>query len=142
MNTTGTAIMSMATAWVLIISAAATMVVGLAMLWASTTRTRPCRASAATPVAARTSAATAARPGPLAGWWSALSCTAAAGGAITGAQWAVLGHTSTAAIWAVALGLPSFLAGATLTRLLVLLHATHQHRRHTRAVRRGRGARR
>ena len=53
---------------------------------------------------------------------------------ITGVQWAVVSQTGPAAVWVVVLGLPAFLAGATVVRLLaVLAHRPPRRRRRARA---------
>ena len=48
---------------------------------------------------------------------------ASACGVITGVQWAVVSQTGPGVAWAVVLGLPAFLAGATVARLLAVLRA-------------------
>ena len=47
----------------------------------------------------------------------ALTCTCIATGVIIGLQWAVVSHTGSAIAWSVVLGVPAFLAGATVARL-------------------------
>jgi hypothetical protein len=74
-----------------------------------------------------------------------LSCTSLATGLIVAAQWAVLGPVGSPPVWVV-LGLPAFLAGATVTRLLVAVRVAvwtvQLCRRRARLLRRGWGGRR
>jgi hypothetical protein len=74
-----------------------------------------------------------------------LSCTSLATGLIVAAQWAVLGPVCSPPVWVV-LGLPAFLAGATVTRLLVAVRlavwTVQLRRRRARLLRRGWGGRR
>jgi hypothetical protein len=71
-----------------------------------------------------------------------LSCTSLATGMIVAAQWAVLVPAGSPQVW-VLLGLPAFLAGATVTRLLVALRVAvwtvRARRRRARLLRRGWG---
>jgi hypothetical protein len=92
--------------WLLITTGVLLVVVGAAMLGASGPRHGRRRTRIASSRARRLS--------------SALVCAAAAGGVITGVQWAVLSQTDPAA-WVAVLGPPALLAGATVTRLLLLV---------------------
>jgi len=78
---------------------------------------------------------------PRAGRPGALTCTAVASGLITGGQWAVLSQTDPAAgwalVWLVVLGLPAFLAGATVARLLTILGRAYRRPGPARSVSRG-----
>ena len=106
--------------WLLIVTGVVLAVVGSVMVWASGPHHRRRRTRAASSHA-RLSAA--------------LVCAAVTGGLITGVQWAVLSQTSPAA-WGAVLGPPAFLAGASATRLLILvLEAVRSRRRRARAVR-------
>jgi hypothetical protein len=75
-----------------------------------------------------------------------LTCTSVSAGVIIGLQWAVVTQTGSTAVWAVVLGLPAVLAGATVARLLAVLCAVscavHRRRRQVRAIRCKRGGRR
>jgi hypothetical protein len=126
MNTAMSATSSAEYGWPLIITGAVLAVVGLAMVWAS---------------------------GPRHGRWPtrrassrgrlsiALVCAAITGGLITGVQWAVLSQTRPAA-WVAVLGPPALLAGAAVTRLLLLiLGASRSRRRKTQSIRHGRSER-
>jgi hypothetical protein len=62
-----------------------------------------------------------------------------AGGLITGVQWVVVSQTAPAAAWMAVLGVPAFLAGATVVRLLAIISIVHRRRRASR-VGRKRGA--
>jgi hypothetical protein len=62
-----------------------------------------------------------------------------AGGLITGVQWVVVGQTGPGAVWLVVLGVPAFLAGATVVRLLAVVGIVRGRRRAAR-VGRERGA--
>jgi hypothetical protein len=77
-----------------------------------------------------------------AGLLGPLAATAVTARVITGVQWAVVSHTGTTAVWAVASGLPAILAGATVTRLLLLARLAHRQRRRTCSVGTERGGRR
>jgi hypothetical protein len=102
---------------VLIIVGVGLAVLGLAMLRPSTVRASRARTAR---VDRRRTRRGGRVPG-LAGWSGALACTALTGGVIVGVEWAILGQTGSAAVWTVALGLPALLAGATVTRLLLLV---------------------
>jgi hypothetical protein len=91
---------------------------GSAMVWMSTRRTKQRQA--------RTVAQPARSPR---GWAGALFCTSVATGVILGVQWTVVAQTGSVAVWALVLGLPAFLAGATVTRLLAVLHLVVRRRR-------------
>jgi hypothetical protein len=126
MSTAMSTISSTECGWPLIITGAVLAMVGLAMVWASGPRHR------------RRPTRVAARHGRLC---SALVCAAVAGGLITGVQWAVLSQTGPAA-WVAVLGPPALLAGASVTRLLLLIiDAIRSRRRRTQFVRHGRGER-
>ena len=102
-------------------------VVGAAMLWASrprATRRRGVRVSH-----------------PVSGRSGALVCAAVAGGLITGVQWVVVSQTSPAAAWLFVLGVPAFLAGATVVRLLAIIGIVRGRRRAARAGRERSGGR-
>jgi hypothetical protein len=106
--------------WLLITIGVALMDVGVAMVRASGPRHRRRRTRTASS-RARLSAA--------------LLCAAVTGGLITGMQWAVLSQTGPAA-WVAVLGPPAFLAGASVTRLLLLvLEVSRQRHRRARTVR-------
>jgi len=118
--------MSTENGWLLITAGVVLAVVGMAMVWASAPR------------AERRGRAV----HPLRGLSGALTGTAVAGGVITGMQWAVVSQTGPAVAWAVVLGLPAFLAGATVIRLLRVLCVAHGRRRLVRTARRERRNRR
>jgi hypothetical protein len=99
---------------VLIIVGVGLAVLGLAMLRASTVRAS--RAPTVRVDRRRTGIS-----GPVPGLSGALACTALTGGVIASVEWAILGQTGSATVWTVALGLPALLAGATVTRLLLLV---------------------
>jgi hypothetical protein len=91
---------------------------GSAMVWMSTRRAERRRVR---PVA---------QPGRLPrGWAGALFCTSVATGVILVVQWTVVAQTGSVAVWTLVLGLPAFLAGATVTRLLAVLHLVFRQRR-------------
>jgi hypothetical protein len=94
---------------VLIIVGVALAVLGLAML----------RASWARPV--RVDRQRSRIGDPVPGLSGALACTALTGGVITGVEWVIVSTTGSAAAWTVALGLPALLAGATVTRLIIVV---------------------
>jgi hypothetical protein len=48
---------------------------------------------------------------------------------ILGVQWTAVAQTGSVAMWTLVLGLPAFLAGATVTRLLAVLHLVFRQRR-------------
>ena len=90
-------------------------VVGAALLWASRPRAaRRRRKRVPRPASARS---------------GALVCAAVAGGLITGVQWVVVSQNSPVATWIVVLGVPAFLAGATVVRLLAVIGIVHRRRR-------------
>ena len=113
--------------WLLIaIGVVLVVVVGVLMVWASGPRHRRRRTRAASS-RARLS--------------TALLCAGATGGLIAGVQWAVLSQTGPAA-WVAVLGPPAFLAGASVTRLLLLvLDVARQQRRRAPTVRHERSGR-
>jgi hypothetical protein len=80
---------------------------GSAMVWASAAPRRRRRGLSTTP--------------PRTGRSGALMCTAVLGGVIAGLQWVLLSSTTPTSavgpVWTAVLGLPAFLAGATLVRL-------------------------
>ena len=92
-------------------------VVGTALLWASRPPGAGRRAGTRRPVTSRSGR-----------WSGVLICAAVAGGLITGVQWAVVSQTAPAAVWALVLGLPGFLAGATVVRLFSLVVIVHRRR--------------
>ena len=120
MNMAMSAISGAECGWLLIIIGAVLAVVGLAMVWASGPRHGRRRTRAA------------ATRGRLS---IALVCAAVTGGLITGVQWALLSQTGPAA-WMAVLGPPALLAGAAVTRLLLLiLDASRSRRRRTQSMR-------
>jgi hypothetical protein len=125
MNTAISTISGAEYGWPLIITGAV-LVVGLAMVWASGPRHghRPTRAAATR--------------GRLS---IAMVCAALTGGLITGVQWALLSQTGPAA-WVAVLGPPALLAGASVTRLMLLiLDASRSWRRRTQSIRHERSGR-
>jgi hypothetical protein len=94
-------------------------VTGAGMLWASR------------PKAARRRRARVPRPES----GRALVCAAVAGGLITGMQWTVVSQTGAAAAWVVVLGVPGFLAGAAVVRLLAVIGIVQGRRRAARVGR-------
>jgi hypothetical protein len=119
----------------LIIIGAVLATTGGAMVWASTAPSRRRRKLSTQP--------------PHGGSPGALPCAALGGGAIAGLQWMLLNPTVSAPVsaamlsaWAVVLGLPAFLAGATLVRLAGVVHAALNRRRRRREIRRARCERR
>ena len=123
----------------LIVAGSGLMVVGAGMLWAVHTRAGTRRR---TRLGIRRRRAR--RPGPMGGRSGALVGAGCVGGAIVGVQWLVV----TTAIPSVApsatamlvLGVPGFLAGATVVRLLAVIGIVLHRRRRTAG--RGRGGRR
>jgi hypothetical protein len=59
----------------------------------------------------------------------ALFSTSVTTGVILGVQWTAVAQTGSVAMWTLVLGLPAFLAGATVTRLLAVLHLVFRQRR-------------
>jgi hypothetical protein len=123
--------------WLLIAAGGVSAMVGIAMVLSATTA----------PVGRGWGRAVARLRGPSGGprWGGlsgALTCTSVATGVIIGVQWEVVTQTGPTAVWAVVLGLPAFLAGATVARLLAVLCAVHRRRCPARAIRRERGGRR
>jgi hypothetical protein len=105
--------------WLLIITGVVLMVVGVTMVWAS----GPHHGRRCTRASSRGRLST------------VLVCAAVTGGLITGMQWTVINQTSPAA-WVGVLGPPALLAGAAVTRLLLLvLGASRSRRRRARYVR-------
>ena len=114
-------------AWLLIFAGMLLAVLGLMMVWAAGRHRADART--AQTIACRRSR----RAGLRRSHWrgvvrlsGAPLCAAMAGGVIFGVQWALLdlsGKTATvwSAMWAVVLGVPAFLAGATVVRLLAVL---------------------
>jgi hypothetical protein len=92
------------------------MVVGAGMLWASQTR-----ASTRREISRRR----ARLPGPMVGRSGALVGAGCAGGAIAGVQWLVVSTATPpvapSAASMLVLGVPGFLAGATVVRLLAVI---------------------
>ena len=126
MNTAISTISGAEYGWPLIITGAVLAVVGSAMVWASGPRHghRPTRRASSR--------------GRLS---VALVCAAVTGGLITGVQWALLSQTGPAA-WVAVLGPPALLAGAAVTRLLLLiLDASRSRRRRTQFIRHRRSER-
>lgn len=112
--------------WLLITAGVVLMVVGVAMVWASGSHQGRRRARAASSRAHLS---------------AALVCAAVTGGLITGVQWAVLSQTGPA-VWVAVLAPPALLAGAALTRLLLLvLDAARSRRRRAPSIRHERGGR-
>ena len=94
-------------------------------LWATRPRTRRRRARL---------------PRPVGGPSGALICAGFVGAVIVGLQWVVVSETSPGAVWLVVLGVPGFLAGATVVRLLIVIGVV-RHRRRSAPVERDRGGR-
>jgi hypothetical protein len=115
------------------------MVVGAGMLWASQTRAGTRRFTR--PGIRRRRAR---RPGPTGGRSGALVGAGCVGGAITGVQWLVVSTATPpvapSAAAMLVLGVPGFLAGATVVRLLAVIGIVLHRRRRTAG--RGRGDRR
>jgi hypothetical protein len=107
---------------------------GATMVWAAAAPDRRRRRKRAQPCRRR--------------WSGALMCTALIGGVIAGLQWVLLDSTIPAPaadpVRAVALGLPAFLAGATLFRLVRAIGAAVDRYRGRRRILRAeeRGGRR
>jgi cytochrome c biogenesis protein CcdA len=126
--------------WLLIAAGVVSALVGAAMMSATTAPVGRRRERAAARFRARSRGRSGGpRWGELSG---AMTCTSVATGVIIGVQWAVVTQTGPTAVWAVVLGLPAFLAGATVARLLAVVYAVHRRRRHLRTIRRERGGRR
>jgi len=119
MNTAMSTTHSATCGWPLITIGVVLAVVGVTMVWASGPRQERRRARASS-------------RGRLP---AALVCAAVTGGLITGVQWTVINQTGPAA-WVAVLGPPALLAGAAVTRLLLLvLGASRSRRRRARYVR-------
>ena len=116
------------------------MVVGAGMLWASQTRAGTRRFTR--PGIRRRRAR---RPGPMGGRSGALVGAGCVGGAIAGVQWLVVTSAfpsvAPSAASMLVLGVPGFLAGATVVRLLAVI-AIVLHRRRRMPAGRRRGDRR
>jgi hypothetical protein len=97
-------------------------VVGMAMIWAGRPQAGRRRDRRSSPTGAS----------------GALTCAAVSAGVITGVEWAVVSQTDRALAWVIVLGLPAFLAGATVARLLAVAGTVHG-RRQARKVLRERG---
>jgi hypothetical protein len=123
--------MSATTAWALIGFAAALMLVGTVMLWASAPRTKSPTMAPTT----RRRARAARRPG---GWVGALTRTSVVCGVIMGVQWAVLTANGPGPAWVAVLWLPAFLAAATVARLLAVMGIGLRQWRRARVLRRHR----
>lgn len=63
------------------------------------------------------------------GTGSAFSCALLTAGVIVGVQWSVIAPDGPHVVSAVVLGLPAFLAGATVARLLKALRTARSHQR-------------
>ena len=102
----------------LVVAGLVLVLAGSAMVWMSTRRAQRRRVRAV------------ARPGRLPGGWAgALFSTSVTTGVILGVQWTAVAQTRSVAMWTLVLGLPAFLAGATVTRLLAVLHLVFRRRR-------------
>ena len=116
------------------------MVVGAGMLWASQTRAGTRRF---TRLGIRRRRAR--RPGPMGGRSGALVGAGCVGGVIAGVQWLVVSTATRpvapSAASMLVLGVPGFLAGATVVRLLAVIAIVLRRRRRMPAGR-GRGGRR
>ena len=123
--------------WLLIAAGGVSALVGIAMVLSATTA--PVGRGWGRAVARLRAPSGGPRWGGLSG---ALTCTSVATGMIIGGQWEVVTQTGPTAVWAVVLGLPAFLAGATVARLLAVLCAVPRRRCQARAIRRERGSRR
>jgi hypothetical protein len=126
-------------AWLLITTGAVSMVLGAGMVWAAG---RAKRHSGLVRMGRRFRSCLGRAVGGLRRRVGVLLCTSLATGVIVAAQWVVLVPLRPPPVWAV-LGLPAFLAGATVTRLLVAVRvavwAFHVRRRRARLLRRGWG---
>ena len=132
--------MSAENSWLLIAAGVVSALVGIAMVSAATARVGRGWERAVARLRARSGRPSGGpRWGGLSGW---LICTSVATGVIIGVQCAVVTQTGPTAVWAVVLGLPAFLAGATVAQLLAVVYAVHRRRRQARAIRRERGSRR
>jgi hypothetical protein len=122
--------MSAQTGWMLIALGTALAVVGATMVNASVARfpQNPARLARAR---RHDQAGT-----PTRGLPGALVSTSLLGGVLTGVQWVVLSKTGPAALWVAVLGLPAFLAGATVIRLIAVLRAAYRRHRHARRLQR------
>jgi heme exporter protein D len=119
--------MSVNYGWPLITIGAISMVAGLLLVRVSARLRRAARRPVARRATRRMRTCR-----PTIGQAGALWCTSVTCGVITGMQWAVLTQSEPGAGWAVVLGMPAFLAGATVTRLLRLLRIAHGQRREAR----------
>lgn len=123
--------MNIQTGWLLIAAGMMSVLVGMTMVSASQPRDVVRRMSAARRLGR-----------PLVGLGGAVTCTSVASAVIVGVQWAVVSQAGSTVAWAVALGVPAFLAGTTVARLCVAMRIAFGRWRRARAFRRtdrGRG---
>jgi hypothetical protein len=133
--------MSIDTARMLITVGVVSALAGAVLLVASTKTATRSPARPGRPDRIRPASRRRGMPGGLAG---RLSVTSVMTGVITGAQWAVLRPTEPepTTTGMLVLGVPAFLAAATITRLLALVYRVLSDRRRSRAARRQAGVRR
>ena len=124
--------------WLLITTGFVSMVLGAGMMWAAG---RARRHAGLVRLACRLRIGLGRGLGGLRRRAGVLACTSLGTGMIVAAQWAVLVPAGSPQVWLL-LGLPGFLAGATMTRLLVALRVavwTVRARRRARLRRRASG---